>query len=392
MMFNFGPLHASMERQVEAILLPGVATAVIVGGEVVDTFCTGRADKEAGIALRADHIHRLYSSTKLITACAALLLWEEGRFGLDDPVESFIPQLGLRNVLRPGATRIDDVEPARQSITIRQLMAHTSGLSYGLFDPGNFLFDAYVRAKVRGPETSLAEKMDLLAPLPLRFEPGTHWEYSIASDVVARLVEVASGQAFGDFLEQRIFRPLGMVDTGFVVPPAEQHRLCAYYSGRSVTKPTLPGLVRRDDLPYPGAYIEAVPNQSGGGGLVSTLGDSVRLIKALLPGNETLLKPATVALMAQNQVGAGFRIKIPAVDLQDGLGFGLGSALVMEPGPCDPADSTGEYFWSGLGGTHWWVNPRANIAGVLMAQRNFGCMNPYAYEFRMEAYRAVGMR
>jgi CubicO group peptidase (beta-lactamase class C family) len=386
---NFEDLHAAMQRQVDQEFIPGIATAVLVGGEVVDTFCTGMADREAGIALRPDHIYRMYSSTKLVTACATLLLWEEGHFDLDDPVEEFIPQLGQRSVLRKGATGIDDTEPPAGSITIRHLLTHTSGLAYGLFDPGTPMFKAYSAARVLDPRTTLAQKMDLLAPLPLKFHPGTGWEYSIASDVTARLVEVVSGQPFGDFLSRRIFAPLGMVDTGFVVPPGQQHRLCAYYRGVDLRDATRPGLVRLDGVPYPGAYLQPVPNQSGGGGLVSTLDDTVRLIRSVLPGRERLLKPATLALMAQNHLAAGLRIQIPGVALSPWSGFGLGSAVTQRPGPGEPEDATGEMQWSGMGGTHWWVNPRANIAGVLMTQRHLGAMNPYAYEFKRLAYQAA---
>jgi len=388
--FDFDPLHVAMQRQVDLGFLPGVSTAVLVDGEVVDSFCTGWADKEAGIALRPDHIYRMFSNTKLVTACATLMLWEEGHFDLDDPIERFIPQLGQRRVLRDGATRIDDTEPAAGSITIRHLLAHSSGLSYGLLDPGTLLYRAYVDAKVLSPATTLAQKMDALAPLPLKFHPGTGWEYSIASDVTARLVEVVSGRRFGDFLADRIFTPLGMVDTGFVVPPGDLHRLCAYYGGVDFADPTKPGLVRYDDLPYPGAYRTPVPYQGGGGGLVSTLDDTVRLIKAVLPGSTQLLKSSTLKLMAQNHLAPGLCVEFPLMRFE-GMGFGLGSAVIVKPGPYDPKDSTGEFLWSGMGGTHWWVNPRANIAGVLMTQRHMGAMNPYAYEFKMLAYWAAGL-
>ncbi|HXE50886.1 MAG TPA: serine hydrolase domain-containing protein [Ramlibacter sp.] len=388
--FDFDPLHVAMQRQVDLGFLPGVATAVLVDGEVVDSFCTGWADKEAGIALRPDHIYRMFSNTKLVTACATLMLWEEGHFDLDDPIERFIPQLGQRRVLRDGATRMDDTEPAAGSITIRHLLTHSSGLSYGLFDPGTLLYQVYTGAKVLNPGTTLAEKMDALAPLPLKFHPGTGWEYSIASDVTARLVEVVSGRRFGEFLAERIFTPLGMVDTGFVVPPGELQRLCAYYGGVDFADPTKPGLVRYDDLPYPGAYRTPVPYQGGGGGLVSTLDDTVRLIKAVLPGSTKVLKPSTLKLMAQNHLAAGLCVEFPFMRYE-GMGFGLGSAVIMKPGPYDPKDSTGEFLWSGLGGTHWWVNPGANVAGVLMTQRHMGAMNPYAYEFKMLAYRAAGL-
>ena len=146
--------------------------------------CVGWADKEARIPLRADHIFRAFSNTKLITSCAALLLYEEGRFQLDDPIEKFIPQLGNRRVLRAGATSLDDTEPASGSITIRHLMSHRSGLSYGVFDPGAVIFKAYNERKVLNPATPLSDMIEVLADLPLIYHPGTSWEYSVATDVL----------------------------------------------------------------------------------------------------------------------------------------------------------------------------------------------------------------
>jgi CubicO group peptidase (beta-lactamase class C family) len=173
---TFEALHAAMREQVDRQLLPGVSTALLCGREVVDLFCCGSADREAGVALREDHIFRVFSNTKLVTSCAALLLFEEGRYRLDDPIEAYLPELGRRRVLRPGATELGDTEPARGPITVRHLMTHTAGLSYGLFDPGSLLFDAYNRAAVMHPAKTLAMKVQSLADLPLSSHPGTRWE------------------------------------------------------------------------------------------------------------------------------------------------------------------------------------------------------------------------
>jgi CubicO group peptidase (beta-lactamase class C family) len=190
--YDFGAAHAAMRRYVDGNLLSGVSSAVLVGRELVDVNCVGWADKEARTPLRVDHIFRIFSNTKLVTSCAALLLFEEGRFQLDDPIERFIPQLANRCVLRPGATSLDETEPAKGSITIRHLMSHRSGLSYGVFDPGTTMFKAYNERKVLNPATTLAQMIDVLADLPLVYDPGTSWEYSVATDVMARLVEVIS--------------------------------------------------------------------------------------------------------------------------------------------------------------------------------------------------------
>src|SRR6266481_174752 len=164
--YDFRPAHAAMQRYVDGNLLSGFSSAVLVGRDLVDVTCIGWADKEARIPLRVDHIFRVFSNTKLITSCAALLLFEDGRFQLDDPIEKFIPQLGNRRVLRPGATSLSETEPARGSITIRHLLSHSSGLSYGLFDPGTAMFRAYQERQVLNPLTTLAQMMDTLAELP----------------------------------------------------------------------------------------------------------------------------------------------------------------------------------------------------------------------------------
>jgi CubicO group peptidase (beta-lactamase class C family) len=303
--YNFRAAHAVMRRMVDGNILSGVSSAVLVGRDLVDVDCAGWADKEAQIPLRVDHLFRVFSNTKLITSCAALLLFEEGRFQLDDPIEKFIPQLGNRRVLRPGATSIDKTEPARGSITIRQLLSHSSGLSYGLFDPGTVMFSAYQQRNVLSPLKTLAEMMDALAELPLVYHPGTSWEYSVATDVVARLVEVVSGQTFDRFIAARILGPLDMVDTGFVVPEKDHSRLAACYAGADLMDPMKPGLTRTDNYPWPGAYLRAVPKLDGGGGLVSSLPDMVALVRSLLPGGPTLLKPETIALMMTNQLPDG---------------------------------------------------------------------------------------
>ena len=384
---DFRPAHAAMQRYVDGNLLPGFSSAVLVGRDLVDVSCIGWADKEARIPLRADHIFRIFSNTKLITSCAALLLFEDGRFQLDDPIERFIPQLANRRVLRPGATSLDQTEPAVRPITIRHLMSHSSGLSYGLLDPGTLIFKAYNERKVNNPATTLAEMIDVLADLPLAYHPGTSWEYSVAIDVLARLVEVISGQRFDAFIQSRILDPLGMADTGFVV--SDRNRLVAFYAGADPVDPMKPGLTRADALPYPDAYLRPFPRQAGGAGLVSTLPDMVALIRSLLPGGRTLLKPDTIGLMMTNQLPEGVWIRFPAYGEIRGRGHGLAGALILEPSAFDHQDASGELFWGGRAGTQWWISPRKNTAGLIMAQREAGFAHPFAVEFKRLAYEAV---
>jgi CubicO group peptidase (beta-lactamase class C family) len=387
---GFSAVRTAMQRYVDQQIIPGASWAVLRGGEVVDRQCVGFADREAGTTLQPDHIFRAFSNTKIFVTCAIMLLLEEGRAGLDDPVEKFLPQLGDRKVLKAGATSLSDVEPARSEITIRQLLTHTSGLSYGIFDPGSVLFKAYNEARVLNPLTPLTDMIDRLADLPLSYHPGEAWEYSVATDVLGRVVEVVSGQSLDAFLKARIFDPLGMTDTGFHVPEAQQGRLVALYNGADVLDPMKPGLTRADHLPYPQAYRRAFPRLSGGGGLVSTLPDMLALVRALLPGPGALLKPETLRLMMTNQLPAGRTIRFATLGPMPGKGFGLGGAVTFTPMPFDPPNSTGEFQWGGLAGTHWWICPEANTAGVLMAQRYMGFWNPFFFEFKRLAYEAVG--
>ncbi len=387
--YDFKPAHAAMQRYVDGNLLSGVSSAVLVGRDLVDVNCAGWADKEARTPLRTDHIFRVFSNTKLITSCAALLLFEEGKFALDDPIEKFIPQLGNRKVLRPGAASLDDTEPARSSITIRQLLSHSSGLSYGFFDPGTVIFKALNERGVHNPLTTLAQMVDVLAGLPLIYQPGTSWEYSLAIDVMARLVEIISGQPFDQFIQARILGPLGMEDTGFVVPEKNQGRLVAYYAGADLMDPMKPGLTRTDNSPFPGAYLRPTARLNGGGGLVSTLHDMVALIRSLLPGGATLLKPETIAMMMTNQLPDGQWIRFAMMGEQPGKAHGLGGGLILKPSPIDHPDATGELYWGGVAGTQWWISPKRNMAGVMMAQRQMAFVHPFSFEFKRLAYEAI---
>jgi CubicO group peptidase (beta-lactamase class C family) len=387
--YDFGAAHAAMRRLVDGNILSGVSSAVLVGRDLVDVDCAGWADKEAQIPLRVDHLFRVFSNTKLVTSCAALLLFEEGRFELDEPIEKLIPQLGNRRVLRPGATSLAETEPARGSITIRQLLSHSAGLSYGLFDPGTVMFRAYQERQMLSPLKTLADMMDTLAELPLVYHPGTSWEYSVATDVVARLVEVVSGQTFDKFIKSRILGPLGMIDTAFVAPEKDRSRLAAYYAGADLMDPMKPGLTRIDDFPWPKAYLRAVPRLDGGGGLVSTLPDMVALIRSLLPGGPTLLKPETIALMMTNQLAEGVWMRFPITGDLVGKGYGLAGGLILQPSPLDHSDASGEIFWGGIAGTQWWISPKADVAGLLMTQRQMAFFHPFAFEFKRLAYEAV---
>jgi CubicO group peptidase (beta-lactamase class C family) len=387
---NFTDVRAAMQRYVDQEILAGVSWTVLRGRDVADQQCVGFADREAKTALRSDHIFRAFSNTKLLVTCAIMMLVEQGRIGLDDAVEKFLPQLANRTVLKADAKSLADVEPAKSPITIRRLLTHTSGLSYGLFDPGSVIFKAYNEARVLNPLTPLTDLIDKLADLPLTYHPGTSWEYSVATDVLGRVAEVVSGKALDAFFKAHIYDPLGMADTGFFVPEAKQERFVAYYRGADVLDPMKPGLFRNDDKPYPQAYRRPFPRLSGGGGLVTTMPDMLALVRALLPGSDTLLKPETIKQMMANQLPGGQTIRFATLGPIPGKGFGLGGAVTFAPMPFDPPNSKGEFQWGGVAGTHWWICPEANTAGVLMAQREMAFWNPFYFEFKRLAYEAVG--
>lgn len=387
---DFGAIRPAMQAYVDKQILAGVSSAVLLGQDLVHLDCVGWADQESGIALRPDHLFRVFSNTKLITSIAVLLLAEEGRLRLDEAIERYLPQLGGRRVLKPGASDINDTEPARSSITIHQLLCHTSGLSYGWMDRNSPLYEPYSERQVFQSFTPLSEMVDALQDLPLAFHPGTAWEYSIASDVLARLVEVISGQDFAAFLQSRIFDPLGMPDTFFVIPEHKHERLTAYYAGSDPLNLLKRGLKRVDHSPYPEAYLKPVARLSGGGGLVSSLPDMLALLRSLMPGGAALLRPQTIALMMRNHLPAGLGISFPGFGSLPGKGYGYGGAVILQPSSADPAASAGEFEWGGIAGSHWWISPRHNLAGIVMTQRQMSFWHPFSFEFKQLAYQAVG--
>jgi CubicO group peptidase (beta-lactamase class C family) len=386
---DFAALHAAMQRWVDGGFLAGVSIALWRDGAPVHLHCTGQADRERGEALREDHLFRLFSSSKLFTSIAALLLMEDGRLDLDDAVERFLPGLAARRVLRTGSSSIDDTEPAQGPITIAQLMSHSAGLAYGLLDPGSLLYEAYTKQRILARDTTLEQMVQALAPLPLAYQPGTGWQYSIATDVLARVVEVAGRQRFDRLLHERLLEPLGMADTGFVVPEAATARLAAMYVGVKPEAPLVSGLVRGESLLHPGANLVPTPRLSGGGGLVSSLPDTVKLLRALRPGPRALLKESTLALLPHNRLPAGCWRQFPDRGVLHGRAHGLAGGLVLEPGAQDDARSAGEIYWGGMAGTQWWIAPRLGLAGALMTQRFRGYGDPFVADLKREAYRAL---
>lgn len=387
---DFSAIAPAMQSYVDRKILSGVSSAILSGQDVVHFHAAGWADIENQIPLRHDHLFRVFSNTKLLTSMAIMQLIEQGKLGLDDAVEIYLPQLGKRQVLIPGATDIHQTEAARSAITVRQLLTHTSGLSYGLLDHGSTIYKAYVERKVLNAFEPLSELINVLEELPLSFHPGERWEYSIATDVLSRLVEVVSGDNFDVYLHAHILSPLGMNDTSFWVPPHKHERLTAYYAGTDPMNVLNRDLKRLEKSPYPEAFLKPIPRFSGGGGLVSSMHDMLALMRSFLPGGHAVLKPESIQQMMQNHLPAGWGIAFPGVGDVPGKGFGLGGAVTLRPGENDPADAEGEFEWGGIAGTHWWISPRHNMAGLLMTQRQMAFWHPYSFEFKKLAYAAMG--
>jgi CubicO group peptidase (beta-lactamase class C family) len=393
--YNFSVAHATLQRHVDSLLLPGVSTAIIKDGQLIDSFCTGFADIERGEALRPDHIHRAYSCTKLMTSVLTMLLVDQGYFALDDAVKKWLPAFGLLRVLRAGATSLDDTVPLEADITVRHLLSHQAGFSHGVFDPDTLIYSAYAAAGVRKPDSTLEQLMDQMAALPLIYQPGTSWQYSMATDVVGRLLELVTGQTLADAFQTKLFEPVGMVDTGYVLRANQIPRLASLYMGHPMTA-TKPGLRRLDNIPWPDAFIKPVPRQAASSGLVTTQADLLALLSQLLPGHGNLLKPETLAELFRDQLPANCSLQFAQsgqMHIPDGaspsLGFSLCGAVTRSSSDFQPNTPEGEVQWGGLAGPHWWISPATGTAGVLMTQRFMGFWNPFWFEYKQHMHAAL---
>ena len=359
-------LGAAMRRLVADGDLAGGVTAVARRGKLVQFDAFGEQDAAAGVPMAKDTIFRIYSMTKPVAGVALMTFYDEGRFALDDPVSKFIPEFKGLKV----AGETDDSEPvledADHEMTIRELASHTAGLTYGFFSRSH-VDTLYQRADVLDRDSTLAEMIDKLAAIPLRQQPGTQWHYSVAVDVQGRLVELLAGKPFDQVLEERVFQPLGMKDTGFWVPEASRPRFATLY------RQTRGGELRA--LPF-GEYLQAPRLLSGGGGLVSTAMDYLRFCQMLLNGGELdgtrVLRPETVALMLDNQLPEGHGFIDPRVATPGNV-FGIDFAIVEQPdGATDHPLAKGEAWWYGIGGTWFGINPSQHLAIVGMIQNMGG--------------------
>jgi CubicO group peptidase (beta-lactamase class C family) len=388
---DFSPLHARMQSYVDDNILSCVSTIVMRGTDILDYATFGYMDIESQTPLTEDAIYRMYSNTKIVTSIALMILFEEGRFALDDELAKYMPEFADPRVLKSDATAADQVSAANSPILIKHILSHSAGFSYGFIEPESVIDQAYANGglNVLGDfSIDLEEFCHRVSKLPLAYEPGTSWRYSVATDVCARLVEVLSGMKFDAFLQSRIFKPLGMVDTDFWVPPEKAERFITMYAPVDLLDPMKPGMVKADD-PINGQYNSQRNLLSGGGGLVSTMPDYMTLLRMIVNGGTwagvQILKPDTLALMRTNQLAPGIGVSFPMWDMP-GTVFGLGFALKQKLFDGDPTGSQDEYHWGGMAGTHSWMAPNAGITGMCSTQRMPGFWHPFSHEFHALAY------
>jgi CubicO group peptidase (beta-lactamase class C family) len=359
------------QRYVEPGKIPGCLTLVARRGQVCYLDVSGHRDLQRDAPLTEDTVFRIYSMTKPITSVAVMTLFERGLIALDDPVHRFIPAWRDLQVRTAGSFPQFEGRPCARPMTVRDLLTHTSGLTYDWLRETNVDY-AYrkLQVGVPNPGYTLERMVEQLAGLPLEFDPGSRWAYSVATDVLGYLVQVISGRAFPDYLREEIFEPLGMVDTGFTVSEAQRPRFAScYVRGPDKT------LALQDDG-QDSAYRER-SFFSGGGGLVSTAADYLRFCQMLLNGgalgDARILGPRTLALMTRNHLPGGADLRQYGVGSfaesgYDGVGFGLGFARLQDPVLAGTTASEGSYYWGGLASTLFWVDPAEELAVVFMTQ------------------------
>jgi CubicO group peptidase (beta-lactamase class C family) len=390
-------------RYIDAGRFPGSQLLVYRRGKVVHSAVQGFADVERKAPVRDDTIFRIYSMTKPITSVAFMMLVEEGRVALDEPVHKYIPEWKNLGVFQAGTAPAFLTRPPSRPMLIVDLLRHTSGLTYGFQQRSNV--DAAYREMKIGEVVkagTLQSMIDDLAGIPLEFSPGEGWNYSVSTDVIGYLVGKISGMPFEQFLKERIFNPLGMNDTDFFVPTDKAHRLAACYSadpkgGMTFVAGQQGGLTLQDD-PATSSFLSPPSLVSGGGGLCSTVADYLTFCRALLGGGELggvrLLGPKTLALMTSNHLPGG--CDLPAMSRSlfseatyHGIGFGIGFSVTMNPALTLIAGSAGEYSWGGAATTSFWIDPAEELIAIFMTQVLPSNAYPIRRELRTMVYAAI---
>ncbi len=401
----FDRLEAHLKhRYIDAGRFPGTQVLVYRRGNVVHSTVQGFADLERKAPMKDDTIFRIYSMTKPLTSVAFMMLFEEGRVALDEPVHKYIPEWKNLGVFQAGTAPAFLTKPPSRPMLIVDLLRHTSGLTYGFQQRSN-VDAAYRELKIGEVVTSgtLDSMIEGLAKLPLEFSPGEAWNYSLSTDVVGYLVGKISGKPFDQFLKERILDPLGMKDTGFFVPADKVHRFAACYSADPKGGMTFHAADRKGDLtlqddPTTSAYLKPPSFLSGGGGLVSTAADYLTFCRALLNGGELggvrLIGPKTLALMASNHLPGG--CDLPAMSRSlfseatyNGIGFGLGFSVTMNPALTLIPGSPGEYSWGGAATTSFWIDPAEELIAIFMTQVLPSSAYPLRRELRTMVYAAI---
>ena len=374
---RLGRIDKAMQRYIDEQLTPGVITAVMRKGKLVHYSVQGDMDVEAGKAMRPDAIFRIASMTKPITSVALMMLWEEGHFQLRDPVAKYIP--AFANVKVRDSQDQDNLVELKRPIQIRDMLTHSAGLA------NSYLGDTkQYREVMAGPTKDNAELVAKLVTLPLNYQPGEDWQYSVATDVVGHLVELISGQTLDEFFAERIFTPLDMRDTHFYMDADKASRLTAQYTPGDGNKISLqdPGSEKSRWISGPKTLFR------GAGGLASTARDYLRFQQMMLNGGvldgTRLLAPSTVSLMLENHTA-----DIPLWLAGPGMGFGLGYGVVTDRGAAATPLSLGSGYWGGAYCTLSWIDPEQELVGVIMTQ-----VRPYTHinirqDFQVLTYQAI---
>ena len=385
---------ALVDRYVAEGKLAGAQVQVAHRGEVALRHTVGRADVASDRPLADDAIYRIYSMTKPITSIALMQLYEQGQVLLEDPVSAYIPEFAEMQVFTGGTPTAPKVRPAQTAMTVKDVLTHASGLTYGFFFQNNL--DAMYREDGLGdfqlPDYTLEEGMRRLATKPLAFDPGTAWNYSMSTDVCGRLVEVISGMGLDEYFAEHITGPLGMVDTAFHVPADKKHRFTSNYA----LTPDEPLLIvdSFDASPYlsPPVFL------SGGGGLVGTVDDYQRFVDMLLNGGELdgrrIIGRKTLEYMTINHLPEGKTLNELGQSLfseavMEGMGFGLGFSTLVDPARNGAVSSGGEFAWGGAASTAFWVDPAEEITCVFMTQLMPSSSYPLRRELKATVYQAL---
>jgi CubicO group peptidase (beta-lactamase class C family) len=358
-------LSSGMKELVDQGRLAGVVTMVSRHGKVVEFDAAGKRDLAANAPMQKDSIFRIYSMTKPITGVAMMILFEEGKWQLNDPVAKYIPEFAKLKVYGTDANNNVVMKDQAHPVTMRELMSHSGGFTYGFFS--NTAVDKLqLEADLLNPDNTLDEFIKRVAKLPLNSQPGTEWHYSISADIQGYIVQKLSGMPFEEFLEKRIFKPLGMVDTAFYVPKEKLNRFAEFYGYDKDGKMQVLGV--HEGLNHDFSAKPAL--SSGGGGLASTATDYMRFCQMLLNGGQLdglrILSPLSVELMRTNVLAPNVPILAP------GAGFGLDFAIYTDPVAAGGYYGKGSFFWGGAAGTWFWIDPIYDLIVVGMIQQVAG--------------------